>query len=187
MLSQFSREGNHQTLADLKSVPRDVYPAGRLDADSEGLLLLTNDGAFIKALLDPSNGHERTYWVQVEGEINKDALEKLANGVEINLKGKRHHTLPAKAARMNEPTLPLRNPPVRYRASIPTSWISLTLNEGKNRQVRRMTACVGFPTLRLVRWQIDALTIEGMMPGDIIELPASITRTKLRIFGEGNK
>ena len=187
MLSQFTREGTHLTLADLELVPDDVYPAGRLDADSEGLLLLTNDAALIHALLDPSNGHERTYWIQVEGEIHDEALERLTKGIEINLKGAKYRTSAAKDKRSDEPLLPHRNPAVRVRVSIPRSWISLTLTEGKNRQVRRMTAAVGFPTLRLVRWQIDGLTLEGMLPGEVIEISAATTQTKLRIFGHGKR
>jgi 23S rRNA pseudouridine2457 synthase len=169
MLSQFSREGEKPTLADVPfAFAPDVYPVGRLDADSEGLLLLTADKTINHRLLDPRFGHPRTYYVQVDGDISDEALIQLAEGVLITVDGKLHHTRPAQAERLtNVPDLPPRNPPIRFRANIPTSWIALTLTEGKNRQVRRMTAAVGFPTLRLVRWAIGHLTAEGMQPGEV--------------------
>ena len=168
MLSQFSREGDHPTLADLAfDFPKDVYPVGRLDADSEGLLLLTNDNFFKTRLLDPKQRHFRTYYVQVEGEITDEACAQLAAGVTISINGKKHQTLPARATPITEPDLPERNPPIRFRKNIPTSWLSLSLHEGKNRQVRRMTAAVGYPTLRLVRWSIDDWKLESMQPGEI--------------------
>lgn len=171
MLSQFSREGDHPTLADLNfEFSKDIYPVGRLDADSEGLLLLTNDNRFKTTLLDPKLWHFRTYYVQVEGVINEEACRQLAEGVTISINGKKHRTLPSYTQKMDEPTLPDRNPPIRFRKNIPTSWLSLSLHEGKNRQVRRMTAAVGFPTLRLVRWAIGSYTLSGMQPGDIREL-----------------
>ena len=167
MLCQFSPEGNKQTLAHYLHVPKDVYPVGRLDFDSEGLLLLTNDKTLNAKILHPTKGHEREYWVQVEGEITSAALDRLSLGVNIQIDGKAHFTLPARATRiLGEPGLPPRNPPIRYRKNIPTSWISLILHEGKNRQVRRMTAAVGFPTLRLVRWRMDGLTLQGLAPGE---------------------
>ena len=169
MLSQFSKEGDKQTLADLPhAFRRDVYPVGRLDADSEGLLILTGDKTINHRLLDPRHAHKRTYYVQVDGAITDEALIQLADGVTVTIDGKPHHTLPAEARRLDaEPDLPARNPPIRFRANIPTSWIALTLTEGKNRQVRKMTAAVGFPTLRLVRWAIGHLTAAGMRPGEI--------------------
>lgn len=171
MLSQFSREGNHPTLADLEfQFPKDVYPVGRLDADSEGLLLLTNDTRLNQKLLSPGKGHQRTYLVQVEGEINLEACKQLEKGVVINV-GKIYHTLPAKVNIASLlPELPERNPPVRFRKNIPTSWIFITLIEGKNRQVRKMTASVGFPTLRLIRFSFCGFTIKGMKPGEIREV-----------------
>jgi 23S rRNA pseudouridine2457 synthase len=173
VLCQFSPEGGKQTLADYLNVPRDVYPVGRLDYDSEGLLLLTNDKSLKAQLLHPQRAHERVYWVQVEGAVTPDALERLNKGVVINIDGKQHKTLPAKARLITEePDLPPRNPPIRFRQHIPVSWISLSLTEGKNRQVRRMTAAVGFPTLRLVRWQIRAATIWGLLPGEYRMLEA---------------
>jgi len=171
VLSQFSPVDGKKTLSDFFSLPKDVYPVGRLDHDSEGLLILTNDSKLNHQLLDPKHKHEREYYVQVEGSITKEALHKLEQGVEISVDGKKHKTQPSKAkAFVNDPRLPERNPPIRFRQEIPTSWISLTLTEGKNRQVRRMTAQVGFPTLRLVRYRIERITLEGMQPGDIVEL-----------------
>ncbi len=169
MLSQFSPEGNKPVLADLPvTLPPDVYPVGRLDADSEGLLLFTNDKRLNNRLLNPKFRHLRTYWAQLEGEITNEALHQLAEGVTISVDGKPYQTLPAQAERLpDEPTLPARNPPIRFRANIPTTWVSLTLYEGKNRQVRKMTAAAGFPTLRLVRWAIENLTADGMRPGDV--------------------
>jgi 23S rRNA pseudouridine2457 synthase len=182
MLSQFSREGDHPTLADLIfDFPKDVYPVGRLDADSEGLLLLTNDNFLKTKLLEPKNRHSRTYFVQVDGEITEEACIKLSRGVEININGKSYQTMPAHAETIPEPTFPERNPPVRFRKNIPTSWVSLTLHEGKNRQVRRMTAAVGFPTLRLVRWAIGNMTLAETAqptanPGDVWEVMKKDTR-----------
>ena len=175
VLSQFSPEGDKKTLAHFFPViAKDVYPVGRLDYDSEGLLLLTNDKALTHQLLEPRFAHRRTYYIQVDGLITDDALKQLAAGVKININGTAHHTKPCIAKRIDEPSLPERNPPIRYRKEIPTSWIALTLTEGKNRQVRRMTATVGFPTLRLVRYSIGEVTIEGMQPGGIIEMSTEV-------------
>ncbi|QDK81431.1 pseudouridine synthase [Spirosoma sp. KCTC 42546] len=182
MLSQFSREGDKQTLADLDfEFPTDVYPVGRLDADSEGLLLLTNDKQLNHRLLNPKFRHNRTYYVQVDGALTEAACQQLAQGVTISVDGKSYHTLPADARIMLEPGLPERNPPIRYRATIPTSWLSISLHEGKNRQVRKMTAAVGFPTLRLVRWAIEDLTAEGMIPGQVRELSRAEVMRGLRL------
>jgi 23S rRNA pseudouridine2457 synthase len=167
-MSQFSPVEGKLTLKDFFQVERDVYPVGRLDYDSEGLLILTNDKRLNQQLLHPLSKQEKEYFVQVEGVVTAEALRQLEKGVTINIDGKPHQTLPAKARLLNSPpVLPERNPPIRYRAHIPTSWISLTITEGKNRQVRRMTAAVGFPTLRLVRWRQGKLTIEGLEPGDM--------------------
>ncbi len=172
MLSQFTREvAEHTTLADLPfDFPSDVYAVGRLDHDSEGLLLLSNDKTLNNSLLNPKNAHEREYWVQVEGDITDAAIQQLQTGLIININGKQHKTLPAKVTKIATPQLPERNPPVRFRANIPTSWISIVLCEGKNRQVRRMTAAVNFPTLRLVRARILSHNIEGMQLGDVCEI-----------------
>ncbi|HKK39272.1 MAG TPA: pseudouridine synthase [Cryomorphaceae bacterium] len=169
MLSQFSPEGDRQTLAALGDFDKDVYPVGRLDADSEGLLLLTNDKALNAALLDPNEKHFRTYYAQVEGEISHEAVEKLERGVEIRIKGKSHFTAPAQAVKMVDPTLPLRSTPIRFRKNVPTSWLELRITEGKNRQVRRMTAAVGLPTLRLVRWAIEDLNLADFEAGEVRE------------------
>lgn len=181
VLCQFSPEGEKQTLADYLDVDKDVYPVGRLDYDSEGLLLLTNDKGLNAKLLNPQKAHEREYWVQVEGSLTPEALHLLCKGLVISIDGKRHKTLPAKAVLLpGEPGLPARNPPIRYRQQIATSWLSLTLTEGKNRQVRRMTAAVGFPTLRLVRRRIGLATIEGLQPGEYREMSAKNLQT---LFG----
>lgn len=172
MLSQFTQETATQiTLQNLPfSFPKDVYPVGRLDSDSEGLLLLTNDTKLNHALLNPQFRHKRTYWVQVEGAITETALQQLAKGVKISINGKSYLTEKAEAQLLSpEPNVPERNPPIRFRQNIPTSWIALTLTEGKNRQVRRMTAAVGFPTLRLIRAKIGNLTIGEMQPSEVVE------------------
>ncbi len=174
VLCQFSREAGKETLADYIELP-DVYAAGRLDFDSEGLLLLTSDGTLQHRLTDPRFGHPKTYWAQVEGEITAAAIDQLKQGVVIEGK----QTLPCEAGVVPEPFLPPRNPPVRFRKSIPTTWLSLTLREGRNRQVRHMTAAVGFPTLRLVRFALGELTLEGLIPGQWRDLtPAEISRLR---------
>jgi 23S rRNA pseudouridine2457 synthase len=171
VLSQFSPQEGKTTLKDHFPVPADVYPVGRLDFDSEGLLILTNDRQLNHRLLDPAFGHEREYWVQVEGTVSPAALHQLQTGVTITVDGIPHTTRPAGATRITpDPPVPDRIPPIRYRAHIPTSWISLTLTEGKNRQVRKMTAQTGFPTLRLIRYRILTITIEGMQPGEMREI-----------------
>lgn len=176
VLSQFTKEGEKQTLADyFKNIPTDIYPVGRLDYDSEGLLLLTNDKPLTHQLLDPSFAHERTYWVQVEGTIDDEAIKKLQTGVMINVNGNMYKTKPAHAKIFEHaPEVAERNPPIRFRKNIPTSWISLTLHEGKNRQVRKMTAAVGYPTLRLIRYSIGDITIDRLTPGDFIKADAAI-------------
>ncbi len=154
MLSQFTREApHHVTLADLDfSFAKDVYPVGRLDADSEGLLILTDDKRLNSRLLNPKNKQPKTYWVQVEGVPSDRELMPLRNGLTIKIKGKVHRTAAAKAKLLaTNPDLPDRNPPIRVRKAIPDTWLSLTITEGKNRQVRRMCAAIGFPVLRLVR------------------------------------
>lgn len=163
VLSQFTDNSTppRSTLADYIQL-KEVYPAGRLDRDSEGLLLLTNCGQTQHQLSDPKHKAPKTYWVQVEGEISDEALAALSAGVLL----KDGPTLPAVAERIEPPSLWPRNPPVRYRANIPTSWLSLTITEGRNRQVRRMTAAVGFATLRLVRSQIGCWQLDNLQPGE---------------------
>jgi len=173
MLSQFSKEqGGKTTLADLDyHFPEDVYPVGRLDAESEGLLLLTNDRSVNNRLLDPIRGHRRSYLVQVDGAMSDIACKQLMQGMEIRVKSTLHQTLPAVAALITEPSwIPERNPPIRVRKNIPTSWLRLTLTEGKNHQVRKMTAGVGHPTLRLIRESIGKLGVEGLAPGTVREM-----------------
>jgi len=166
VLSQFSKEGDKKTLADFfPQLPKNIYPVGRLDFDSEGLLLLTDDKLLTHQLLDPSFAHPRTYWVQVEGELTKEALQQLEQGVLINVDSKQYRTKKATAKILDAPVVSERNPPIRFRKNIPTSWIALTLTEGKNRQVRKMTAAVGYPTLRLIRYSIGGVTIEKIEPG----------------------
>lgn len=184
VLSQFSPEEGKQTLKDVFKVPPDVYPVGRLDYDSEGLLLLTNDKQLNHRLLDPQWAHEREYWVQVDGDINETALADLRAGVSIALSSGPYHTRQCKAeVFIQPPALPERNPPVRFRKNIPTSWIKLVLTEGKNRQVRKMTAKVGFPTLRLVRYRMERITLDGLQSGDLRELNRQEVYRLL--FGEG--
>lgn len=168
VLCQFSNpDGLHRTLADVLKLPKDVYPVGRLDTDSEGLILLTNDKSVNARLLNPSQVHPRTYWVQVEGVPTDSDLEPLRRGITININGKPHHTRPAGASILQPPPLlPERDPPIRFRKSVPDTWIELVLTEGKNRQVRRMTAAIGFPTLRLVRVAVGEWRIDGMKPGE---------------------
>lgn len=170
VMSQFSPEGDKLTLKDYINIPR-VYPAGRLDYDSEGLLLLTDDGRLQARISDPQHKLPKTYWVQVEGEITPEAIQALCKGVLL----KDGMTKPAQAIAMTEPVdLWPRNPPVRYRAAIPTSWLSLTIREGRNRQVRRMTAAVGFPTLRLIRYAVGKVSLIGLGVGEFVSLPEAL-------------
>jgi len=161
VLCQFSPEGDKTTLKPYIPLPN-IYPAGRLDYDSEGLLLLTDDGKLQARIADPKHKLPKTYWVQLEGTITDTALSQLSNGVLL----KDGMTLPAQAMRIEAPqTLWTRQPPVRFRANIPTSWIALTIREGRNRQVRRMSAAVGFPTLRLIRYAIGDWTLDALASG----------------------
>jgi len=180
VLSQFSAVDGKKTLADFFDVPKDVYPVGRLDFDSEGLLLLTNDSSLNHRLLDPGFAHEREYWVQVDGAITDAAIVTLQKTVAINVDGKIYNTRPCRAEIFAAtPPVPDRNPPIRFRKEIPAPWIRLILTEGKNRQVRKMTAKVGFPTLRLIRYRIEQLSLDSMQPGDMIELNQSTVYQQL--------
>jgi 23S rRNA pseudouridine2457 synthase len=174
VLSQFTRElPEHQTLADF-GLPKEVYAIGRLDRDSEGLLLLSDEKPLVDRLLNPRHEHPRTYWVQVEGIPEAESIQRLQNG-SLVIQG--HRVAKAQAQVLaQEPALPARTPPIRYRAAIPTTWIELTLTEGKNRQVRRMTAAVGLPTLRLVRAAIGAFCLGDLPPGQWRELDAADRR-----------
>ncbi|MGC4029353.1 MAG: pseudouridine synthase [Steroidobacteraceae bacterium] len=169
VICKFSPEPGKPTLADFIDVP-DVYPAGRLDTDSEGLLLLTDDGALQARIASPKHKLAKVYWAQVENIPTAEALQALREGVDLG----DCRTLPAGVRRIDEPAgLWPRDPPIRHRAKIPTAWIELTLREGKNRQVRRMTAKVGFPTLRLVRSSVGSVSIEGLPPGHWRKIDAS--------------
>lgn len=172
VITQFSDDGKHPTLKDFIPVAG-VYPAGRLDTDSEGLLILTDDGALQHHLSHPRHKQPKTYWVQVEGIPSAEALELLRSGVDLG----DFVTQPAKVRTMEEPAnLWPRTPPIRKRLAIPTSWIEVVIREGKNRQVRRMTAKVGLPTLRLIRFSIGEWNLEGLLPGEWrefqIQMPA---------------
>lgn len=186
MLSQFSREGDHKTLADLNyPFQKDIYPVGRLDADSEGLLLLTNDKALNHKLLNPAFKHNRIYIAQVDNLFSEEAKNKLEKGVIISADGKQYTTLPCKVNILpyekTETLFPPRNPPIRYRKNIPTSWIEISLHEGKNRQVRKMTAAVGFPTLRLIRTKIESIELGSLKQGDIVELKREEILRRLKL------
>lgn len=182
VICQFSQtEIDRLTLKDYINVT-DVYPVGRLDQDSEGLLLLTNDGKLQHQLTDPKFCHPKTYLVQVEGIPSETHLDKLRTGVSLNFKGKPYHTRPAQVD-AKAVTIADRVPPIRYRANIPTSWLEITIVEGKNRQIRRMTAHIGFPTLRLIRIKIGALKLDRLQPGQWRELsPGEIKLLKQNQF-----
>jgi 23S rRNA pseudouridine2457 synthase len=161
VLSQFTDSEGRNTLANFIKTPK-IYPAGRLDYDSEGLLILTGDGAVQARISDPKHKLPKTYWVQVEGIITEKEIQQLQQGVHL----KDGKTKPAKAKKMNEPDIWTRTPPIRERANAQTSWLELSITEGRNRQVRRMTAEVGFPTLRLIRYSIGQWTLDGLSPGE---------------------
>ena len=162
VICQFSGDGMHPTLKDFLPIPG-VYPAGRLDTDSEGLLILTDDGALQHKIAHPRHKQAKTYWAQVEGVPTSDALAQLERGVDLG----DFVTAPARVRAIPQPTdLWPRHPPIRFRRNIPTSWLEITLREGKNRQVRRMTAKVGLPTLRLIRCRIGVWNIDSLAPGE---------------------
>ena len=172
VLSQFTPDHPGQVcLKDIIEVDKDIYPVGRLDKDSEGLLILSNDPGLNSWLLNPNSDKSKVYWVQLEGDITNEAILSLKDGVEIRVKGKLHFVKAKKVYKLTkEPHLPERIPPIRYRANIPTSWCGIEINEGKNRQVRRMFAKVDFPVLRLVRAEIEDISIENMSVGDLASI-----------------
>jgi 23S rRNA pseudouridine2457 synthase len=183
VMTQFTDAQNRPTLADYISVPN-VYASGRLDYDSEGLLILTNSGTLNARLTQPRFEHPRTYLVQVERIPTPEAVQALAQGVVLN----DGPTRPAQVELLEEdPSLPERSVPIRFRKSVPTAWLKMTLTEGRNRQVRRMTAAVGFPTLRLVRWAIGPITLEGLAPGEWQALNAQDTDSLFRSAYERRK
>jgi 23S rRNA pseudouridine2457 synthase len=172
-----STDKTRQTLKDFISIP-EIYPVGRLDQDSEGLLLLTNDGKLQHLLSDRRYKHPRTYWVQVEQIPAESSLEPLRQGVKIQ----DYQTRPALVQLLpTEPILPPRNPPIRFRKNVPTAWLEITLTEGRNRQVRKMTAAIGYPTLRLVRVAIAHLSLDGLAPGEWRELTSEELKPLLRL------
>lgn len=166
VLSQFTDKDGRKTLSGLVKFPKNVYPVGRLDMDSEGLLLLTDDKSLIDYLLNPSNSHEKEYFVQVEKIPTEKELDKLRMGIIIENK----KTLPAKVKIINPPYLPARIPPIRYRKNIPDCWLSIIITEGRHRQVRKMTATIGHPTLRLIRIRMKNLLLGSLKPGEAREL-----------------
>lgn len=161
VLTQFTDKDNRATLADFIPI-KNVYPAGRLDKDSEGLVVLTDDGQLQHQISNPEHKFEKTYWVQVEGKPTEAAMNRLALGVQL----KDGITKTAKAKIISPPAVWERDPPIRHRENVPTTWLEIKVSEGRNRMIRRMTAAVGFPTLRLVRYQIGEWTIEDLKPGD---------------------
>ncbi len=166
MLSQFTDKAGRKTLSGLYNFPKNVYPVGRLDLDSEGLLLLTDDKTLTDYLLNPLNSHEKEYYVQVEKIPTEKELNRLKEGIEIE--GKK--TLPAKVKMIDLPDFPARVPPIRERKNIPSCWLSLVITEGRNRQVRKMTAKIGYPTLRLVRVRIKNLLLGNLISAGVREL-----------------
>lgn len=180
VLSQFSEEAGHPGLSSILDVQRDVYPVGRLDMDSEGLLILSNDKSLNNKLLNPLNNHKRTYWIEVEGIPTEESLKALSRGIEINLKGKKHHTRPCNVT-IIKPKMAERDPPVNRMKHPTTSWLKLELTEGKNRQVRRMTAKIGHPTLRLIRVGIEDLLLGQLEPGGLVMVSKNALYKKLKI------
>lgn len=180
VLSQFTDEDGNPGLGSLFDLPKDVYPVGRLDLDSEGLLILTNDKSLNDRLLNPKNSHKRTYWVEVEGSPNEDVLKLLRTGVEIKVNKKTHRTRPAQV-KIIQSNLPERIPPVNYKKHPQRTWLEIILTEGKNRQVRRMTAKVGHPTLRLVRVAIEDLHLAPLESGGMGQISEASLKSKLNL------
>lgn len=182
VMSQFSESDNKETLANYINIPG-VYPAGRLDYDSEGLLLLTDNGQLQHRIAHPKHKSTKTYWVQVEGEPSEESIQLLRKGVKL----KDGLTLPAKVRVIAEPKLWERNPPIRERANIPTTWLEIEITEGRNRQVRRMTASINHPTLRLVRTKIGEWSVKNIVPGEFREIEVEAPPTKKRPYPQKAK
>ncbi|MFY0642302.1 MAG: pseudouridine synthase [Bermanella sp.] len=182
VMSQFSQSDNKETLANYIDIP-DIYPAGRLDYDSEGLLLLTDNGQLQHRIAHPKHKSTKTYWVQVEGIPTQESIEQLRQGVKL----KDGLTLPANVKIIPEPELWERHPPIRERANIPTTWIEIEITEGKNRQVRRMTAAIGHPTLRLVRTRIGEWSVKNIVPGEYREIQVEAPPIKKRAYPQKTK
>ncbi len=187
ILSQYTGESGHKGLGDVFEIPPRVYPVGRLDLDSEGLLLLTDDTRLNHLLLHPTFAHLRTYWVEVEGKPTKTQLIQLGNGVSIKINGQSHLTAPAEVQLLSQTDIakiPPRTPSVNYTKHPQTSWLSLILKEGKNRQVRRMTAAIGHPTLRLIRVGIENLQLWPLQAGQMIRISPNLLHSKLGIYSK---
>ena len=181
VLSQFSDENGNPGLGSIYTLPKDVYPVGRLDLDSEGLLILTNDKSLNNKLLNPKNAHKRTYWAEVEGIPAENALKDFRSGLVININGKSHKTLSAEVTIVDVDGIDERQPPVNYKKHPERCWLQIKLIEGKNRQVRRMTAAIGHPTLRLIRVGIENLSLVPLKSGEITQLSEKMIYKKLRI------
>jgi 23S rRNA pseudouridine2457 synthase len=181
VLSQFSSEDDNPGLGSIYKLPKDVYPVGRLDLDSEGLLILTNDKSLNNKLLNPSYNHSRTYWAELEGIPSPESLSTFSKGLTINLKGKKHLTKVA-SIRIINPTIDDRMPPVNIKKHPVRSWVEITLTEGKNRQVRKMTAAIGHPTLRLIRVAIEDLKLSPLESGEIKQISKNVLFRKLRLL-----
>lgn len=182
VLSQFSNEGSNIGLGEVyKDLPKDVYPVGRLDLDSEGLLILTNNKSLNNRLLNPQNEHKRTYWIEVDGAVGAKAISSLESGITINVNGKSHRTKPAHV-RIIKPEVFEREPPVNYKKHPIRTWLEISLTEGKNRQVRRMTAKVGHPTLRLIRVAIEQLNLAPLKSGEITQVSEKVIYKKLDLL-----
>ncbi|MFY0605429.1 MAG: pseudouridine synthase [Cyclobacteriaceae bacterium] len=180
VLTQFTEEAGNPGLGSIYQIAKDVYPVGRLDLDSEGLLILTNDRTLNARLLDPKYKHKRTYWVEVDGVPSESALDLMRNGLEINVKGM-YSTLPCEVAIIEEPDLEERDPPVNYLKHPNRCWLEVKLIEGKNRQVRKMTAKIGHPTLRLVRVGIEDLSVFPLQSGGITQISKNALYKKLKM------
>lgn len=180
VLSQFTDEDGNAGLGSIYQLPKDVYPVGRLDLDSEGLLILTNDRELNSALLNPKNEHQRTYWVEVDGIPSEESLQAFRTGLEINVKGL-YQTLPCEVCLIDKPDVIERNPPVNFDKHPSRSWLEVKLIEGKNRQVRKMTAKIGHPTLRLIRVAIEDLQLAPLKSGEITQISGKALYKKLKL------